>query len=224
MLRQASEENALGKANLGDVYAEGGFLLEADQLARAALKTEDERARARASQVLQRTSEQRKKEQELEEAIISRAEEERRFRVRYAEVFCTEQSPNLSGSFRLHLGTVDIRQEGTRIAGKYQHSEDVVFPSLTSIFNQSGMETAKKTTTIAFEATLFQGRAGQFRLEKIERTDSALTLLGAASKDYHANGLLIVSKDSASFELLNEADNPCELWTATKLDEMEISS
>jgi thioredoxin-like negative regulator of GroEL len=217
LLREASERNPLAKANLAGAYLERGFLQNAEELAKSAVKEGDEHAQVRATSILALLSEQRKREEELHESITAQAEEERRFRVRYGEAFVGREARPLAGFFELSLGSLEIQQDGTLVVGRYEHSEEVPLASFASLLNERGVQTAKKTMTLQFSAILPQGRAGHFRFERRERSDSIASLLGATSPDYEAKGLMIVAEDSESFELLNENENPCQRLTAKKV-------
>lgn len=77
------------------------------------------------------------------------------------------------------------------------------------------------TRKVNFHATL-EGRSGRFRLQGQEKTDG-LNIFGGGSKEWKAEGLLIVAEDGNSFELLDESKSPCEHSVATKIVDTEMN-
>jgi hypothetical protein len=224
LLKEASKDESLAKANLASAYLERGFLEEAEQLAESALKNGDAQARARAADVLQQISERRRKESDLQETITRNAEEERRFRARYAEAFISEQRHPLAGNFEASFGSFHVQQQDANVLGTYEHSEQLPSFSVANLLNLPALQPTPnyekpttRTETLEFRATL-QGRAGRFHAEKWERTDNPV-LLGGGSKKWEATGLIIVAPDGGSCELLNENESPCQLLSVRKLSE-----
>jgi tetratricopeptide (TPR) repeat protein len=122
-LYQAAGEMPLAVANVSHAFIDRGFLQHAEELARKISKSDDEQAQTRATRALQRIADQRRKEDETEETIRTQAEEERKFRAKYAEAFLSESIKQLTGTFQTKFGTLNFEKNDQLLIGTYEHEE-----------------------------------------------------------------------------------------------------
>ncbi len=218
-LYQAAGEMPLAVANVSHAFIDRGFLQHAEELARKILKSDDEQAQTRATRALQRIADQRRKENETEETIRLQAEEERKFRARYAEAFLSESIKQLTGTFQTTFGTLKLEKNDEILIGIYEHEEKELNP-FGSLLVGPGVPGKVETTirtTLRFDAVV-QGRSGRFKFEATEKRSGVAPLLNRP-KTSKAEGLLIIAEDERSFEIFDESQSPHSLSVAHKIED-----
>jgi thioredoxin-like negative regulator of GroEL len=218
-LYQAAGEMPLAVANVSHAFIDGGFLQHAEELARKISRSDDEQAQTRAALALQRIADQRTKEDETEEAIKTQAEEERKFRARYAGAFLSESIKQLTGTFQTKFGTLKLEKHDEILIGTYEHEEKEL-NALGSLLAGPGVPGKVETTsrtTLRFDAVL-QGRSGRFKFEATEKRSGVAPLFDRP-KTSKAEGLLIIAEDERSFEIFDESQSPHSLSVAHKIED-----
>jgi len=218
MYEAAQDEIRLAKANLSHAYIDRGFLRVGEGLAVQLATDEDNKiARDRARHALERIAEIRSKEDATDGTIREATKVERIFRAAFAGAFVALPSTPISGTFETPHGRILFRQEKEQIIGYVEFREELVegigalYQSLSPPL--TGAPRGFKVRKLRFNADLF-GRAGRFILEISEREES--TLFGIP-KSSVVEGLLIVSEDGESFEVLEEHDMEVKTYIAKRV-------
>jgi hypothetical protein len=152
-----------------------------------------------------------------EEQISNDGKVEAQFRSKFAEAFLSE-SPQISGSFDTKYGVLAVEQYPGRIVGT---GKQAVPPAMSggflSMSNLLGLPTSSVLPPtiryIRLEGSVI-GRSARFTVSTREAPE---TLLSSVSPSI-VEGLLILSADGASFELLEEDRSPPTIHRATKID------
>lgn len=210
---KAAEDSLLAKANLSRAYVDRGFLTNAEQMATEVTKADyDETARNRALGALSRISTIRSSENDTEEKILAEAKEERLFRWAYAEAFVASTGTPINGSFETPRGKISFRQERNQLFGEGQF-EQPTFGGLFATLSGGNPARVKITTTVKIEANMI-GRSGRFKLETDEKEKGTTILSTPTTTTIH--GLIVLSEDGQSFEVLEEHETRVKIYKAQR--------
>lgn len=218
MFATASTQSTLAKANLGHAYLDRGFLNEAESLARGAMKDADgDTARTRAAEAIELASNQRTQEREREDSIVAEAKSESAFRARYAEAFTEGFEPEMRGSFETSHGIVEFFRDGTLLRGHGELLRES--KSAVSMLLAGSADVGAKSPDIKRTINVtghIRGRAATFEIEfKDQFTNPPKLPLPSPPK---VSGLLIVSRDEKSLEILEEGEKSSEIHHCKRVD------
>lgn len=212
MYEASGAENDLARANLSHAYIDRGFVKVAADLA-AALTRGDETARDRAAYALERISKARSKENEIETGIVTEAKAERDFRAAFAIAFAAPPGIPINGTFETRYGKIPFLQEGDKIVGDARFREEVPKGLAGLMIGLPAPAPQKfRIRSLRLDGQVF-GQAGRFRLEIREEEEEALFSFPKSSV---VEGLLILSPDGESFEVLEEQDKKVHIYRARK--------
>ena len=218
MYEAAKNEISLARANLSHAYIDRGFLEAGEDLAvQLTANEEDKNTRGRATQALERIAEIRSKEDATERMVLDDTRVERVFGAAFAAAFVGPPSTPIKGTFETPHGRIPFRQEKEKIIGNVEFREEMV-EGFGALFQSvipplPGASPKFKVRTLRFSANVF-GRAGRFRLEISEREENSIFDIPKSSV---VEGLLIISEDGESLEVLEEHDKKVKTYTARKV-------
>ena len=204
----AAHQETIAMANLAYKYLDQGFTQDAGELIDRAYKlsTNDVDVHpnvGRAKGALQSLLEKERKEGGI---LLLQAEKERKFRVRYAEAFCSRevvQKNQIEDTWKIPWGegTLVFSQETDKfeILAKFR-KEDTGLALAALTGGQQEPNKLFKERQVSIRGQI-HGRSGRYSVQ-IEDTSGGL--LSSSKRVYEADGYMVISEDHGSIDVMEK--------------------
>lgn len=175
--------------------------------AKQAAEEDDNTAETRAAAALARIAEIESNEKSKEDEIISEAKIEASFRARYAQAFMEPLTKPLSGRFQMRAGIVVMKLDGNDLAGRGEEAiPESLFAGLLS-------KTSPQVKVIKIKG-IIRGRSVEIEIETTHEVRGPVPYKAWGPQS--VKGLLIISPDSNSLEVLEQDGGKVHVYNAER--------
>jgi hypothetical protein len=210
----AKNKNTLAMANIAERYLNGGLIKDAKREIKRANKLSGESTGVHGNigYAKNRMEEMLEKEEKKEKEILTKAERERKFRVKYSEAFYCDidlAKEKIDGAWSTAWGDVkiDFDKDGNSFAGSGKKKIPPDKLLLALLKNQKGLDidfVINRSINIQGNITKLSGKYEIIISEKDEYTDG---ISYREKKSYKITGYIVINKDINKIEVMEKKND-----------------
>lgn len=195
----------LAIANLAYKYIKEGFLEQAEAILNSARKKENYHSNV--DSAISNINMVKKEEDKLETEVLSKVDENKKFRCKFAQAYTLPSNVNIRGEWKSKHGNIQIAIEKDKLIGSFEISIPETQNVLTrsaGLLNALGQPQFKKKS-LRLNGNI-HNRAIIYKLSIYTEPANA-SILGLGNTKFHKEGMMIISEDSSTVYVMeNEED------------------